>query len=77
MTRLALFDLDNTLLAGDSDHSWGQFMVAHRLVDSDYFKEQNDKFYADYQSGCLDMQAYGAFALQPLTQYTKEVRVTT
>ncbi len=72
MTRLALFDLDNTLLAGDSDHSWGEFMVANQLVDGDYFKQQNGKFYADYQNGCLDMHAYGAFALQPLTQYNSE-----
>ncbi len=72
MTRLALFDLDNTLLAGDSDHSWGEFMVANKLVDSEYFTAQNDKFYQDYQNGCLDMHAYGAFALKPLTQYNDQ-----
>ena len=72
MTRLALFDLDNTLLAGDSDHSWGEFMVANEMVDGAYFKEQNDKFYEDYKNGCLDMHAYGAFILQPLTKYTQQ-----
>ena len=72
MTRLALFDLDNTLLGGDSDHSWGEFMVANQLVDGDYFKQQNDQFYQDYQNGCLDMYAYAAFALEPLSRYSTE-----
>ena len=42
---LAIFDLDNTLLAGDSDHAWGEFLVAKGIVDSGEFKAQNDKFY--------------------------------
>lgn len=72
MTRLALFDLDNTLLAGDSDHSWGEFMVANKIVDPESFKARNDQFYEDYKNGSLNMYDYGAFILEPLTQYSKE-----
>ncbi|MDC1509104.1 HAD-IB family hydrolase [Oceanospirillaceae bacterium] len=70
--RLALFDLDNTLLAGDSDHGWGQFMVSERLVDGDDYAAKNDAFYQDYLAGTLDMVAYAEFALAPLTRYSAE-----
>ncbi len=65
---LALFDLDNTLIAGDSDHGWGEFLVAHNRVDPAYYKRMNDQFYQDYQNGRLDMNAYLEFALQPLAK---------
>jgi HAD superfamily hydrolase (TIGR01490 family) len=68
--RLALFDLDNTLLAGDSDHGWGEFMVAQGLVDGADYGAKNDAFYQDYLAGSLDMVAYAEFALTPLTQYS-------
>ena len=68
--RLALFDLDNTLLAGDSDHGWGQFMVAQGLVDGANYGAKNDSFYQDYLAGDLDMVAYAEFALTPLAQYS-------
>ena len=68
--RLALFDLDNTLLAGDSDHGWGQFMVAQGLVDGANYGAKNDAFYQDYLAGDLDMVAYAEFALAPLAQYS-------
>lgn len=67
---LALFDLDNTLIAGDSDHLWGQFLVDKGHVDGDEFQQQNDAFYRDYQKGELDMAAYLEFALEPLTFFT-------
>ena len=67
--RLALFDLDNTLLAGDSDHLWGEFLVARGIVDGAYYKEANDRFYADYQAGRLDIQAYQAFVMQVLAEH--------
>ena len=70
--RLAIFDLDNTLIAGDSDHGWGEFMVAEGLVDAVEYKRANDQFYADYERGELDLQAYLNFSLAPLTQYTLE-----
>jgi|TARA_B110000211_G_scaffold153004_1_gene173859 HAD superfamily hydrolase (TIGR01490 family) len=68
--RLALFDLDNTLLAGDSDHGWGEFMVAQGLVDGADYGAKNDTFYQDYLAGSLDMVAYAEFALAPLMQYS-------
>ena len=64
---LAIFDLDNTLLAGDSDHRWGEFLCDVGLVEADTFRLTNDAFYADYQSGQLDMTAYLDFVLEPLT----------
>lgn len=63
---LAIFDLDNTLIAGDSDHLWGQFVCEQALVDSDSFARDNERFYRDYQAGTLDISAYLRFALGPL-----------
>ncbi len=63
---LAIFDLDNTLIGGDSDHLWGQFVCARGLVNSEQFSAQNDQFYEDYKSGNLDIIAYLRFALAPL-----------
>lgn len=56
--RLALFDLDGTLLPGDSDHAFGEFLVAHGDVDGAAFRRRNDAFFADYQAGRLDIHAY-------------------
>ena len=66
---LAIFDLDNTLLAGDSDHGWGEFLVEQGLVDETLFKEKNDYYYEQYQAGALDILGYLEFSLQPLTQH--------
>lgn len=63
---LALFDLDSTLIAGDSDHAWGEFLSQNNLVDAEAYKTANDKFYEDYLAGQLDMQAYLEFNLEPL-----------
>jgi len=63
---LAIFDLDNTLIGGDSDNLWGRFLCERGLVDGDEFARQNEQFYLDYQSGQLDIQAYLSFALAPL-----------
>ena len=65
---LAIFDLDNTLLEGDSDHAWGEYLVEKKVVDKAIYKTANDKFLADYQSGCLDINEYLHFALKPLAQ---------
>ena len=64
--RLALFDLDNTLLSGDSDHAFGEFLIRKRLVDADSHRERNDRFYQDYRNKCLDIHAYVAFTLEPV-----------
>ena len=60
--RLALFDLDNTLLAGDSDHSWGHYLCQQGHVDADAYQARNDAFYADYCAGKLDVLAYQNFS---------------
>lgn len=69
---LAIFDLDNTLLHGDSDHSWGQFLVEQGVVDAEEYKRVNDHFYEQYQLGTLDYDAFTAFALKPLSENSME-----
>lgn len=63
---LAIFDLDNTLLHGDSDHAWGEFIADLGIVDGKSYRAQNDAFYADYCRGALDIFAYQRFVLAPL-----------
>jgi HAD superfamily hydrolase (TIGR01490 family) len=63
---LALFDLDNTLLAGDSDHAWGEFLCRRGLVEADSYRARNDAFYQDYLDGRLDVQAYQNFCQELL-----------
>ncbi len=65
---LAIFDLDNTLIAGDSDYLWGEFLVKNNFVNGKEFAKTNAQFYQDYQDGCLDIIAYQQFALAPLSQ---------
>lgn len=66
---LAIFDLDNTLLGGDSDHAWGQFLVDQGIVDATEHQQNNDYFFQQYQQGTLDINAFLAFALKPLTEH--------
>jgi len=68
--RLAIFDLDNTLLAGDSDHSWGEFLVDKKLVDAQAYAQANDRFYQQYKAATLDIQEYLGFSLAFLTRYS-------
>ncbi len=63
--NLTLFDLDGTLIETDSDHAFGEFMVAIGWVDGDAFRRRNDTFYEDYQSARLDIDAYIEFATAP------------
>jgi HAD superfamily hydrolase (TIGR01490 family) len=65
---LALFDLDNTLLAGDSDYLWGCYLVEKGLVDGELYEQANDRFYRDYKEGTLDIHEFLNFALQPLAE---------
>jgi HAD superfamily hydrolase (TIGR01490 family) len=67
---LAIFDLDNTLLAGDSDHSWGEFLVEKQLVDPELYRSANDAFYEAYKDGSLDIRSYLQFSLAPLTRHS-------
>lgn len=56
--NLALFDLDGTLIPGDSDHAFGEFMIAQGWVDPALHRRRNDEFYRQYQAGCLDIDEY-------------------
>lgn len=64
--NLALFDLDNTLLPFDSDHAWGEYCVGLGWADAETYRSTNDRFYADYRAGTLDLDAYLRFSLAPI-----------
>lgn len=61
--KLALFDLDNTLLAGDSDHAWGDWLCKWGILDKAHYKAKNDEFYERYQAGTMDVKEYLNFSL--------------
>jgi HAD superfamily hydrolase (TIGR01490 family) len=65
---LAIFDLDSTLLNGDSDHAWGEFL-AHKGIVGQNYKEGNNRFYQQYLAGTLDVTKYIEFMVQPLLQF--------
>ena len=67
--KLALFDLDHTLLNTDSDHAWGEFLISECLVDPVRHRQINDQFYEDYKAGKLDPIAYNEFVFEFLTQH--------
>lgn len=69
---LAIFDLDNTLLAIDSDHAWGEFLLEQGAVDAEAYRAANDRFMADYEAGTLDIMAFLAVALEPLAANSPE-----
>lgn len=66
---LAIFDLDNTLIAGDSDFLWGQFLADKGVVDKVQYQADNAKFYEDYQAGKLDIVKFLHFSLAPLAHH--------
>ena len=67
---LAIFDLDNTLLAGDSDVLWGQYLVEKGIVDKEYYSSENQRFYDEYNNGTLNILEFLAFSLQPLSRHS-------
>ena len=67
--KLALFDLDNTLLAGDSDYEWGQFLIDQGVLERAEYEAQNREFYEQYVGGTLDIHEFLGFALRPLAQH--------
>lgn len=69
---LVLFDLDNTLLSGDSDYLWGVFLADQGIVDRDYYERENQRFYDEYKQGTLDIYEFLAFSLKPLAENTPE-----
>lgn len=71
MSKLVLFDLDNTLLAGDSDYEWGQFLISRGIVDRDLYEAKNEQFYQQYKSGTLDIYEFLDFQLRPLALHSR------
>src|SRR3954467_7163642 len=67
--RLALFDLDNTLLAGDSDYEWGQFLIDRGVLEREAYESQNRAYYEQYTAGTLDIHEFLGFALRPLAAH--------
>ena len=70
--NLAIFDLDNTLLDGDSDYNWGLYLVKKGYLDEVEYKEQNKKFFEEYQAGKLDIFAFAEFQFQFLKNNTRK-----
>jgi HAD superfamily hydrolase (TIGR01490 family) len=68
---LAIFDLDNTLLAGDSDYLWGRFLVEKGVVDGLHYERENERFYQLYKEGRLDIFEFLRFSLAPLRQHSR------
>jgi len=66
---LAIFDLDNTLLADDSDYLWGLFLADQGIVDRDYYLRENERFFQEYKEGRLDIYEFLRFSLKPLSEH--------
>src|SRR4029077_7387600 len=73
LMRLALFDLDNTLLAGDSDFEWAQFLIGKGVLDREVHEAENKHFYEHYKAGTLDIHAFLDFQLKPLSRHPRKV----
>ncbi len=71
--NLALFDLDNTLLSGDSDFEWAQFLIEQGALDRELFEAKNLAFYEQYKAGTLDIHEFLDFQLKPLSRHTRNV----
>jgi len=71
--NLALFDLDNTLLNGDSDFEWAQFLIELGVLDRELFQAKNLAFYEQYKAGTLDIYEFLDFQLKPLSRHTRRV----
>jgi HAD superfamily hydrolase (TIGR01490 family) len=69
--KLALFDLDNTLLAGDSDFEWAQFLIEHGVLDREIYEARNQEFYELYKAGTLDILEFLDFQLKPLSRHPR------
>ena len=69
--NLALFDLDNTLLTGDSDFEWAQFLIEQRVLDREVYEARNLEFYEQYKAGTLDIDEFLDFQLKPLSRHPR------
>ncbi len=72
--KLCIFDLDNTLLAGDSDYAWGEFLVQKGVVDANTYQQENDRFYEEYKNKTLDIYEYQRFVFAPLITMDQTTR---
>jgi HAD superfamily hydrolase (TIGR01490 family) len=70
--ELALFDLDNTLLSGDSDYEWAQFLIERGVLDRAEYETKNDHFFRQYRAGELDIREFLEFQLAPLARHPRE-----
>ena len=70
-TRLALFDLDHTLLTGDSDYEWTQYLISKGIVDRTTHEARNAEFYEQYKAGTMDIHEFLDFQLRPLADHTR------
>ena len=70
--QLALFDLDNTLLSGDSDFEWAQFLIAQGVLDREVYEARNQAFYDQYKAGTLDIHEFLDFQLKPLSRHPRD-----
>ena len=70
--NLTLFDLDNTLLNGDSDFEWSQFLIRIGVLDRELFEAKNIAFYEHYKAGTLDIQEFLDFQLKPLSRHARK-----
>ena len=71
--NLALFDLDNTLLSGDSDFEWAQFLIEQGVLDREVYEARNQRFYDQYKAGTLDIYEFLDFQLKPLSRHPRAV----
>lgn len=69
--RLVLFDLDNTLLSGDSDFEWAQFLIEQGVLDREVYEARNQEFYDQYRAGTLDIGEFLDFQLKPLARHPR------
>ena len=67
--NIVLFDLDNTLINGDSDYQWGNYLVENNYVDSKLYKEKNDIFFEKYKNGTLCTKEFALFSYEALAKY--------
>lgn len=71
--KLALFDLDNTLLDGDSDFEWAQFLIEQGVIDRELYEAKNQHFYDQYKAGTLDIHEFLDFQLKPLSRHSRKM----
>jgi HAD superfamily hydrolase (TIGR01490 family) len=71
VVKLVLFDLDNTLLSGDSDFEWAQFLIGKDVLDREVYEARNLEFFEAYKAGTLDIHEFLDFQLKPLARHSR------